>query len=86
MELVPIAERVLIKPDKEEEVVQGGILLPQQHKESSTTGRVIAVGPGVKQAKPGDVVLMPQVGGVKVKLNGHDHRVLRENDLVGILS
>ena len=95
MKIQPLADRVLVEPSKEEEVKKGGIIIPDSAKEKPTTGKVIAIGTGKLDdngtkipfnVKVGDKVLMPKYGGTEVKMNDKDYQIMREDDILGIVS
>lgn len=95
MKIQPLADRVLVEPSKEEEVKKGGIIIPDSAKEKPTTGKVIAIGTGKVDdngkkipfnVKVGDKVLMPKYGGTEVKMNDKDYQIMREDDILGIVS
>lgn len=97
MAIVPVNDRVIIEPDKREEIKKGGIIIPEGAREAPQTGKVIAVGPGrilfngeVKplMVKVGDRVIYSRYGGVEVKLNEKDDSmvlVLQEDDILAII-
>jgi len=95
MKIHPLADRVLVEPMKEEEVKKGGIIIPDTAKEKPTTGKVIAIGTGKLDdngkkipfnVKVGDKVLMPKYGGTEVKMNEKDYQIMREEDILGVIS
>lgn len=94
MKIEPLDDRVLIKPLEAEEVTAGGIVLPDAAKEKPQQGEVIAVGPGrlldsgeraAPGVKPGDIVIFPKYGGDTVKIDGDEHRIARESDILAIV-
>jgi chaperonin GroES len=90
----PTDDRVLIKALDAEEKTAGGILLPDTAKEKPQRGKVVAVGPG-KLLESGDrapltvavgnVVLFGKYAGTEVKLDGEEHTIMRENEILAIL-
>ena len=95
MNLKPLNDRVLIKRINVESVTQGGIYIPDTAKEKSLEGEVIAVGPGKRMengtvrpmiVKLGDHVLFAKYTEIEVKLNGESFLLIREDDLLGIVS
>ena len=95
MKIQPLADRVMVEPQKEEEVKKGGIIIPDTAKEKPTTGKVIAIGTGKLDedgkkipfsVKVGDKVLMPKYGGTEVKMNDKDYQIMREEDILGIIT
>jgi len=93
MKIRPLYDRVLIKRLNEETQTKGGIFIPDTAKEKPQQGKVVAVGNGKLQedgtvrpldVKAGDTVLFAKYSGSEVKLDGEDHLILREEDLLGI--
>ena len=91
----PIGDRVVVKPASKEEVSKGGIIIPDTAKEKPQEGIVMAVGSGKLQdngarspmeLKVGDKVLFAKYGGTEFKLEGEDMLVLRESDILAVLS
>ena len=91
----PLGDRVLVERMDPEEKTASGIIIPDTAKEAPQQGKVIAVGVGVHNkdgklvpldVKAGDRVLFSKFGGTDVQLNGKDYLILRESDLLGILS
>ena len=94
MKIRPLADRIVIKRTKEEEKSKGGIIIPDTAKEKPVEGTVIAVGAGkiLKDGKvrpcdvkTGDKVLFGKYSGTEVKLDGEEHVLLREDDVLAIL-
>ena len=94
MKIRPLNDRILVQRLEEEDKSAGGIIIPDSAKEKQAQGKVIAAGPGkvddsgkrVKlQVKKGDVVLFSKYGGTDVKLDGVDHLIMREDDILGII-
>ncbi|MEN8191001.1 MAG: co-chaperone GroES [Thermodesulfobacteriota bacterium] len=94
MKIRPLNDRLLVKRLAEEEMTAGGIIIPDSAKEKPAEGEVIAVGPGkvadsgervALQVKEGDTVLFSKYGGTDVKLDGVDHLIMREDDILGIV-
>jgi chaperonin GroES len=94
MSFLPLHDRVLIKPMAQEEKTAGGIIIPDSAKEKPMRGEVIATGPGTVdsngnvhalQVKTGDVVIYTKWSGSELKLDGQDHIIMRESDIMGIL-
>jgi chaperonin GroES len=87
-------DRILVKRVKEEEKTKGGIIIPDTAKEKPIEAKVVAVGTGrildsgeVRElaVKKGDLVLFGKYGGTEVKIDGEDHLILREDDILGII-
>jgi chaperonin GroES len=94
IKIKPIGDRVLVKHAEDKEQVRGGIIIPDSAKEKPVEGEVIAVGNGKfhddgKQrpldVKKGDRVLFGKYTGNEIKIDGVDHLILREDDILGIL-
>ncbi len=95
MAIKPLFDRVLIKPLEEKEQIKGGIIIPDTVKEKPQEGEVKAVGTGKvlengqKQAfqiKAGDKVLFGKYSGTEVKIDDVDYLIMREEDILGIIS
>jgi len=94
MMLRPCGDRVLVKPNVEEEKTAGGIVLPDTAKERPQWGEVIAVGPGKwdedgkhrvpMDVKVGDKVIFAKYGGTEVKVDGEEYLILRESDILAV--
>jgi len=93
MKIRPLADRVVVKRTKEEEKTKGGIIIPDTAKEKPVEGLVVAVGNGKAlkdgkirplDVKEGDRVLFGKYSGTEVKLDGEEHVILREEDLLGV--
>ena len=95
MKIQPLGDRVLVEPVKEGEQKKGGIIIPDSAKEKPTEGKIIAIGTGkiddkgnkiAFNVKVGDKVLMPKYGGTEVKFDGHDYQIMREEDILGVIT
>jgi len=83
----PTEDRVFVKVAPEEEVTEGGIVLPVEVRKKPTSGDVVSVGPSKEVTlKPGDTVLYSKfgIGCTDMVLNGEDHLLIRERDCLGI--
>ena len=94
MAIRPLQDRVLIKRVQEEEKTKGGIIIPDTAKEKPMEGKVIAVGNGAVQkdgsirkleVKKGDTVLFAKYSGSDIRMDGEDHLILREEDILAII-
>lgn len=93
MKLEPLNDRVLVKRLESEEKTAGGLFIPDTAKEKPSKGKVVAVGPGKTEegkrvpmaVKPGDDVLFNKYAGTEIKLDGVDHLVMREDDILAII-
>jgi len=89
----PIHDRIIVKRIAEEDRSKGGIIIPDTAKEKPQQGKVVAAGPGKREegkvfpldVKAGDIVLFAKYGGTEIKLDGEDHLILREDDVLGIV-
>jgi len=90
----PLGDRILVKRIKEEEKTKGGIIIPDTAKEKPQEGKVIAVGKGKKtedgkvialDVKAGDKILFGKYSGSEIKLEGEEHLILREDDILGVI-
>ncbi len=94
MELRPLHDRVVIRRLEEAETKRGGIIIPDTAKEKPQQGEVIAVGPGRFEdgkrvpldVKKGDKVLMGKYSGSEVKIDGTDYIIIREDEVLAIVS
>ncbi|MEO0445946.1 MAG: co-chaperone GroES [Verrucomicrobiota bacterium] len=91
----PLGQRVLVKRrDEAEETSEGGIIIPDAHKEKPQEAEVVALGVGKDDegkdvtfnVKVGDNVLISKYGGTEVKLDGIEHLILNESDILGVIS
>jgi chaperonin GroES len=95
MNFKPLHDRVLVQPLDGEEKTAGGIIIPDTAKEKPSEGKVIAVGPGAKtedgkilpmEVKVGDLVLFGKWSGTEVKIDGVEYSIMKESDIMGIMS
>ena len=94
MKIRPLHDRVIIKRIEEEETTKGGIIIPDSAKEKPSEGKVVAVGNGktldngeVKalEVKKGDKVLFGKYAGTEIKIDGEEHLIMREDDIIAIV-
>jgi len=94
MGIRPLQDRVLVKRVEEEEKTKGGIIIPDTAKEKPIEGKVVAVGNGkvmedgstrALEVKAGDRVLFGKYSGTEVKIEGEEHLILREDDILGVV-
>jgi chaperonin GroES len=94
MAIRPLHDRVLVQRVKEDEKTKGGIIIPDTAKEKPIEGKVVAVGNGKVledgkvrplQVKKGDRILFGKYSGTEVKIDGEEHLILREDDILGIV-
>lgn len=90
MKVIPLSDRVVIKPLDAEEMTSSGLYLPDQAQERPHRGTVVAVGPGLvedgervpMQVAVGDEVVYSRYGGTEVTVDGEDLVILRESDVL----
>ena len=91
----PLGDRVLVKRVEEESKTKGGIIIPDTAKEKPQEGEVVAVGPGARDEdgkhiamdlKTGDRILFGKWSGTEVKIDGEDLIIMKESDVLGVLS
>jgi len=94
MKIRPLQDRIIVKRMEEAEMTKGGIIIPDSAKEKPMEGKVIAVGNGKildngQKTKPdvkaGDKVLFSKYAGTEVKIDGEEHLIMREDDILGII-
>ncbi len=94
MKIRPLQDRILVRRVDEEEKTKGGIIIPDSAKEKPQEGEVVAVGKGKVgedgkvrplDVKAGDRILFGKYSGTEVTLDGEEHLILREDDVLGVL-
>ena len=94
MKIRPLQDRVIVKRVEEEEKTKGGIIIPDSAKEKPLEGLVIAVGNGKVledgkvrplDVKAGDRVLFNKYSGTEIKIDGVEHLIMREEDILGVI-
>ena len=94
MNIRPLYDRIVVKRIEEKETMQGGLYIPDSAKEKPQEGEVIAVGQGKRlengkvaalDVKAGDRILFGKYSGSEIKLEGEEHLILREDDILGVL-
>lgn len=94
MSLKPLNDRVLVKRLESEEKTAGGLFIPDTAKEKPSRGEIVAAGPGKTDdngkrvplgVKAGDTVLFNKYAGTEIKLDGVEHLVMREDDILAII-
>jgi chaperonin GroES len=94
MKIRPLQDRILIKRVPEEEKTKGGIIIPDSAKEKPSEGEVVAVGAGKANEKgvvrpidlkKGDRILFGKYSGNEVKIDGVEHLLLREDEVLGVI-
>ena len=94
MKVKPLHDRVIVKRTESEEKTKGGIIIPDTAKEKPIEGKVVAVGNGKilengktlpMQVKKGDKVLFGKYAGNEIKIDGEEHVIMREDDIIAVL-
>lgn len=94
MRVRPLNDRVIVKRLEEEKKTAGGLIIPDTAKEKPQQGSVVAVGPGrlddtgkriPMTVSQGDRILFSKYAGTEIKIDGHEHLFMREDDILGIL-
>ena len=91
--IIPLADRVLLKMEEEEETTKSGIILSTSAKEKPQTAKVIEVGPGEKidgkleemYVKKGDRVIINTYAGSDVKYEGEEYKIVRQSDILAVV-
>ncbi len=94
MKIRPLHDRVIVKRIDEEETTKGGIIIPDTAKEKPAEGKIVAVGDGKilengkkqpLEVKKGDKVLFGKYAGTDINIEGEEHLIMREEDIIAIL-
>jgi chaperonin GroES len=94
MKIRPLQDRVIVKRVEEEGKTKGGIIIPDTAREKPMEGKVTAVGKGKVledgkihplDVKAGDRVLFGKYAGTEVKIDGEEHLIMREDDILGVI-
>nr|HID59774.1 co-chaperone GroES [Desulfobacterales bacterium] len=94
MNIRPLQDRIIVKRTEEEEKTKGGIIIPDTAKEKPSQGLVVAVGSGriledgtklPLDVKKGDRVLFSKYTGTEVDIDGEEHLIMREDDVLGVI-
>ena len=94
MKVRPLHDRLIVRRIEEKETVKGGIIIPDTAKEKPQEGKVVAVGKGkvnddgkltALDVKVGDKILFGKYSGSEIKLNGEEHLIMREEDILGVI-
>ncbi len=90
----PLGDRLLVKPNPSEETTKSGIVLPDSAQEKPQEGTVVSTGPGGKddsgkivamEVKKGEIVLYSKYSGTEVKIDGKEHLIIKESDVLAIV-
>ena len=94
MKIRPLQDRVIVKRIEEEEKSKGGIIIPDTAKEKPQEGKVIAVGKGKVNddgkitpldIKVNDRILFGKYSGTEINIDGQEHLIMREDDILGVI-
>jgi chaperonin GroES len=94
MKIRPLQDRIIVRRVDEEETTKGGIIIPDSAKEKPQEGKVIAVGKGKANedgkiqpldVKKGDKVLFSKYAGTEINIEGTEHLIIREDDVLGVV-
>ena len=94
MKIRPLQDRIIVKRVDGEETTKGGIIIPDSAKEKPQEGKVIAVGKGKANedgklqpldVKKGDKVLFSKYAGTEINIEGVEHLIIREDDVLGVV-
>ncbi len=95
MKFRPLHDRVVVEPLEQEEKTAGGIIVPDTAQEKPMQGKVVAVGPGARgedgalqppDVKKGDTILYGKYSGTEVKIDDTELLIMRESDIMGVLT
>ncbi|MDY7036106.1 MAG: co-chaperone GroES [Thermodesulfobacteriota bacterium] len=94
MKIRPLHDRVIVKRIEEEETTKGGIIIPDTAKEKPIEGRIVAAGAGKTlengkkqplEVKKGDRILFGKYAGTDIQIEGEEHLIMREDDIIAIV-
>lgn len=94
MKVRPLHDRVIVKRVEEEEKTKGGIIIPDTAKEKPVEGKIVAVGKGKitengnqqpLEVKEGDKILFGKYAGTEINIEGDEHLIMREDDIIAIV-
>jgi len=94
MKIRPLQDRIIVRRVDEEETTKGGIIIPDSAKEKPQEGKVTAVGKGKANeegklqpldVKKGDKVLFSKYSGTEINIEGVEHLIIREDDVLGVV-
>ena len=94
MDIRPLHDRLIVKRLSGEETSKGGIIIPDTAQEKPQEGKVVAVGNGKRrddgsvqalEVKAGDTILFSKYAGTEIKIDGEEHLIMREEDILGVI-
>ena len=90
VKIQPLADRVLVQPAEAETTTASGIIIPDTAQEKPQKGKIVAIGKGTKEnpitVKTGDDVLYGKYSGTELKYQGEDYLIMKESDILAIIS
>jgi chaperonin GroES len=94
MNIKPLRDKILVRPESEEEKTKSGIILPDTAKEKPQRGKVVAVGSGriddgdiiPLEVKEGDIVIYEKYGPSEIKINNEDLLIIKEDDILAVVT
>ena len=89
MNVKPLSDRVLVKPNPAEEMTASGLIIPDTAKEKPLAGKVVAVGPGTAEIKMegavGDEVLYGKYAGTELHIDSEDYLMMKQSDIMAVV-
>lgn len=94
MKVTPLHDRIVVSRIEAEEKTKSGIIIPDTAKEKPQEGRILAIGPGKRdkdgnliplEVKAGDRVLFTKWAGTEIKIDGQEHMIMKEDDILGVI-
>ena len=89
MNVKPLSDRVLVKPNPAEETTAAGLIIPDTAKEKPLAGKVVAAGPGTAEVKMevkvGDEVLYGKYAGTELHIDGEDYLIMKQQDILALV-
>ena len=94
MKVRPLHDCVVVKRLEDEQKIKGGMIIPDTAAEKPQTGKIVSVGPGLRDddgklqpldVKAGDTVLFGKWSGTEVKIDGDDLLIMKESDIMGVI-
>jgi len=89
LKIKPLADRVVIEPEKADEKTISGIIIPDTAQEKPQKGKIVAVGVGTAdekmEVKTGDSVLYGKYSGTEISIDGTDYLIMRQSDILAII-
>ncbi|MDR0525956.1 MAG: co-chaperone GroES [Spirochaetaceae bacterium] len=87
MKVKPLADRVMVKLEKNEAKTAGGIIIPDTAQEKTQTGLVVEIGGDTEviKVKAGQKVMYDKYAGTAVKIDGEDHLILKMSDIIAVI-